>query len=804
MAFNQAQNLNVRPGAQAQTVVHLSQGDYGNTLEFFLYNGESVQIADGLSVSVHGLRSDGVGFGPYSVTTFANSNRVAFNVRAVMTAKAGAVLAELTLSNGNSVIGTANFAVLVETGTFPEGPIYDNDISVYQSILNYVQSGVGAEASARQAADTTLQNNINAEATARQNADNTLQSNINAEASARQAADAVLQGQIDEFTALTPGSTTGDAELTNIRVGADGVTYPTAGDAVRANDTELKSQLEAVNGDLGRTENAILLYSENLWDASAFVVGSYIMADGSIVTHANFMHTGYIPVNPGDKLWSTIVALHVTCYNKSRAVISGGTDTTVPAQTAFTVPADCYYVILSSYASQAASNGRINTGSALIPSPTPYHKYLNGNNMLLNGTLLDEYLDTQFETINADKASIETGKNKYNKDTLNRKDGVLVGTTGVLSENANYIASFMPITGGTTIVCNYSYVYLGFCSQYNDLTAMSSTGTLSGWISRSVPSAIGTAISVPSNAKYMFVATQSDRMSKLQIEEGTEVTSYRPYQRGVPEDEILWQQRKFTVGADYDYKTIQDAVDASFDGDIITIMPGTYDEAVTIPGMTGDIHTSTKDLHIIGFNRDECILTHDVGDYYNPPLEVASGFVENLTIIGTGTTLAEGSSQFAYCAHIDYDSAIGKSLQFRNCRFVNTVYPCVGAATRANFKLSFIDCIFECDSSAAFLMHEQQTNNVTTQGIEFENCTFINHTNDDATLHVQESGTATGNKVTLTFARCIVKNTGTGGLARRYVLPSGDSSEGSGWLNTRIYELSDGSALNSNALFDAS
>lgn len=43
----------------------------------------------------------------------------------------------------------------------------------------------------------------------------------------------------------TPGSATGDVELANIRVGADGVTYPTAGDAVRANDSALKSQINS-------------------------------------------------------------------------------------------------------------------------------------------------------------------------------------------------------------------------------------------------------------------------------------------------------------------------------------------------------------------------------------------------------------------------------------------------------------------------------------------------------------------------------------------------------------------------------
>ena len=61
---------------------------------------------------------------------------------------------------------------------------------------------------------------------------------------------AVLSSRMDGFTNLAEGSTTGDAELADIRVAADGTTYANAGTAVRTQVNNLNQQIEQLKEHL--------------------------------------------------------------------------------------------------------------------------------------------------------------------------------------------------------------------------------------------------------------------------------------------------------------------------------------------------------------------------------------------------------------------------------------------------------------------------------------------------------------------------------------------------------------------------
>ena len=79
---------------------------------------------------------------------------------------------------------------------------------------------------------------------------------------------------------------TTDTEVTNIRVGADGTTYTTAGEAVRKQFTDLKDEIDVL---------------ENVENVTGSVTnGKFINTGGGEASNSDYQVTDYIPVKKGD------------------------------------------------------------------------------------------------------------------------------------------------------------------------------------------------------------------------------------------------------------------------------------------------------------------------------------------------------------------------------------------------------------------------------------------------------------------------------------------------------------------------
>lgn len=205
-----------------------------------------------------------------------------------------------------------------------------NKFNAIDNNISSLETGLSSEINTRSAQASIFENQISENSTAIEN-----------ETLARQAAISAANARIDEIANLPEGSTSGDAELADIRIGYNGKTYANAGDAVRGQIEEVLDFFDGVE------------FSKRINVTPTYNTG-YVSKNGSVSGNATYQYTQKIDVKPGDVIkpvklnGSVVPKIRFVCaYSNNVVVSSAGSDNEARS---YTVPDDIDAVIITVYA----------------------------------------------------------------------------------------------------------------------------------------------------------------------------------------------------------------------------------------------------------------------------------------------------------------------------------------------------------------------------------------------------------------------------------------------------------------------
>lgn len=380
------------------------------------------------------------------------------------------------------------------------------------------------------------------------------------------------------------------------------------------------------------------------------------------------------------------------------------------------------------------------------------------------------------------------GKNIF--DTSNALAGCYISDrTGTVTVNESFSSYYFPVDATQKLSFNSVFVdsRITWVSSSQDMSKYSVGDVINGFISAIANTAVQN-VSPPAGAVGVVVSIPTAKATLAQVEYGSVSTAYEPYKIGIYSDKILgFEASNLTVGPDKMYATIQSAVDASKDGDTITIYPGTYREAVD---------ARTKLVNLVGVSKKLCILEYPNGAYSKPPLEIAKGSVTNLTIRATAQTKISDEVAKAYAVHIDFEQQFGYDLKFENVHFINEDYQTLGIGLRNNSSLEFVNCVIESSNHNAFYCHSQPNSTAGAgQNLLVKNCTIINNSSSFCTIKMQSQPYESAVAIA-TFQGNIVVNRGSAKLVEMILYGNHSDVSHNGWLGSTEWQLGIASATN--------
>ena len=206
-----------------------------------------------------------------------------------------------------------------------------------------------------------------------------------------------------------------------------------------------------------------------------------------------------------------------------------------------------------------------------------------------------------------------------------------------------------------------------------------------------VPVANMGVFTTPDNAYYMRfslgITPWNDRW--YMIEKGnTNPSVFVPYSEHA---KLALPITIVDINGEGDFTSIKDAVNALPDGSTLLVLPGTYLE---------NVKAWSKEIHIIGTDRESCIIKDTSGNYSTPPIEIGAGSIQNMSIIEESN--GAGSENLgAYAVHVESNNLYNKKLLIRNCYIYSDSSSSIGMGLRGGCSVRIEDCEIICAGARA-------------------------------------------------------------------------------------------------------